>query len=395
VPVSQEYCTRCDQHLCGSEIRNGRRTCAGCRSKSSVSSSTSSAPPSPPPPPLFGRESSVGHPLSPIERSAAVTLCRIGETQQHAAARINCTRQTVSHWKRKFEETGEVVDAPRSGRSRETTEEDDTLLVASSVIEPFDTPKILKLKLGLDVSVDTIDRRLVESGLPGRVAVHTYPFTEEHRRKRLSFAEGYKNWTKKQWESVLFADEASFKGAGFYGQVWVRRPPGERFDPLYTVDKKPHPVKVHFWGCFSANGVGYSHIFNQNLDAKLYKTILNNNLLASAELLFPQDPPQQWWFLEDNDPKHTSQQIKAWLHNHGVSCLDFPPYSPDLNPSENLWNDMARRLEVKQVEGLEPLQDAAAEIWEETSTKFLKKLAHSMPKRCAAVIDANGCKISF
>jgi hypothetical protein len=287
------------------------------------------------------------------------------------------------------------VDAPRSGRPRLTFELEDIALVASSVIEPFDTPRRLKQKLGLDVSPDTIDRRLVEAGLPGRVAVHAYPFTAEHRRKRLSFAEGYKNWTKNQWESVLYADETSFKGAGFHGQVWVRRPPGEAFNPLYTVDKKPHPVKVHFWGCFNADGVGYSHMFNQNLDAKLFKTILKNNLLPSAELLFPQNPPRQWWYLQDNDPKHTSREIKTWLHNHGISCLDFPPYSPDLNPSENLWNDMARRLELRQAEGLELLQDAVAEVWTETSKHLLKKLAHSMPKRCQAVIDAKGYKTSF
>ena len=358
-------------------------------------SSPLSPPPYSPPIPLFDRQVGSHLPLSSIERSAAVVLTRIGESQKQAAEHLGTTRQTVAHWQHTFEEERDIKDALRSGRPRETTELEDIALVASSVIEPFDTPKRLKLKLGLDVSVDTIDRRLVESGLPGRVAAHAYPFTEEHRRKRLSFAEGYKNWTEKQWESVLFADETSFKGAGFYGQVWVRRPPGERFNPQYTVDKKPHPVKVHFWGCFSASGVGYSHIFNQNLDAKLYKTILNNNLLASAELLFPQDPPQHWWFLEDNDPKHTSREIKAWLHNNGVSCLDFPPYSPDLNPSENLWNDMARRLEIRQAEGLAELQDAVAEEWEETSKHLLKMLAHSMPKRCQAVIDANGYITSF
>jgi len=56
---------------------------------------------------------------------------------------------------------------------------------------------------------------------------------------------------------------------------------------------------------------------------------------------------------------------------------------------------MARRLEIKQVEGLEPLQDAVAEIWKETSENLLLKLAHSLPKRCQAVIDANGYITSF
>ena len=84
-----------------------------------------------------------------------------------------------------------------------------------------------------------------------------------------------------------------------------------------------------------------------------------------------------------------------WLHNNGISCLDFPPYSPDLNPMENLWNDIARRVEVKEPETVEQLQDIVAVEWAATSTDLLTKLAHSMPKRCQAVIAARGDHIHF
>ncbi len=70
--------------------------------------------------------------------------------------------------------------------------------------------------------------------------------------------------------------------------------------------------------------------------------------------------------------------------------LDFPPYSPDLNPIENVWNDLARRVENKPASTIQQLQDAIAEEWEATSVDLLRKLARSMPKRCKAVIDAKG-----
>jgi hypothetical protein len=286
--------------------------------------------------------------------------------------------------------TGDVHDAERSGRPRETTELDDEVLVAAVVIQPFTTPRQLKRKLEMDVSPRTLDRRLIEAGLPGRVAVHAKDFTDEDIRKRLSFAEGYKNWTTEQWERVLFSDEKKFLGKGFSGRVYVRRPPGDALNPQYTVDKRPHPVKVNVWGCFSASGVGYSYIFNEKLNAKLLKTIFSTHLVSSAQLLFPQHPPQQWWYLQDNDPKHTSRMIHSWLHNNGISCIDFPPYSPDLNPMENVWNEMARRVEMRQAESIEQLQNIVAEEWTTTSIEFLVKLAHSMPKRCTAVIEAKG-----
>src|SRR4029077_2615 len=111
--------------------------------------------------------------------------------------------------------------------------------------------------------------------------------------------------------------------------------------------------------------------------------------------LFQQDPPEQWYFLQDNDPKHMSREITTWLHNHGVTSIEFPPYSPDLNPTENLWNDLARRVETQQADTEEQLQDIAAEEWAATPTDLLTKLAHSMPTRCELVIEAKGDHIDY
>jgi hypothetical protein len=353
----QEYCIDCNSHLPSSFVRVRRHRCVGCQEKhqSAPPPSSSPSPTSPPPlpPPLFGREPSVGHPLSSIERAAAVTLTRIGETQQHTAERIGCTRQTVSHWQHTFAETGEVKDAPRGGRPRETTE---------------------------------LEQRKRD-------------YTDEDRRKRLSFAEGYKNWKEDDWDRVLFADEAIIEGKGGKsgGRHWVRRPPGtmEAIKPEYTRDKQAHPVKLNVWACFSGRGLGYCCIYNESLDGPGLKRILNTHLLPSARLLFNQHPPEPWWLLQDNAPTHTSTVVKTWLHNHGVSCLDFPPYSPDLNAIENVWSDIERRVNERGPRTVEELQDMIAEEWAATSPQLLKTLAHSMIKRCKAVISVQGEHIRY
>jgi len=106
------------------------------------------------------------------------------------------------------------------------------------------------------------------------------------------------------------------------------------------------------------------------------------------------DAPQ-WYFLHDNAPTFNNDVVRAWLHNKGIACLEFPPYSPDLNPIENLWSWFSNRLDVGDCSTVEKLQDRIAEEWEkmqddEAALEFMKTLVASMPRRCQAAIDAKG-----
>ena len=49
-------------------------------------------------------------------------------------------------------------------------------------------------------------------------------------------------------------------------------------------------------------------------------------------------------FMQDNARTHTSRQSKEWFENHGILLLDWPPYSPEMNPIENLWAIVKRKL---------------------------------------------------
>ncbi len=344
------------------------------------------APPAAAPSPPLSRR------LTDLQRWSIVALHHDGRSHSYIARHIDCTRDTVRAVLARHAATGSPGSGARSGRPRCTDDALDTAIAVTAHIDKFTSPRQIKRQLFLSVSTDTIDRRLQEAGLFGRVARHKRDYSADEVRKRLSFAEGYKDWTAEQWEKVLFSDEKCFYGKGFCGRVWVRRPKGEALNPEYCVHKQAHPVKVNVWAAFCAGGQGYCHIFNEKLDSHLYKRILTDNLLPSASLHFSLAPPriEQWYFLHDNDPKHTSGVVREWLHNAGVSVLEFPPYSPDLNPIENLWNAMARAVEQHACNTMEELQDVVAAEWERVDADYMRKLAHSMPKRCAAVVEAKG-----
>ena len=48
--------------------------------------------------------------------------------------------------------------------------------------------------------------------------------------------------------------------------------------------------------------------------------------------------------MQDNAPCHTAAVTKHFLSNEGITALDWPAQSPDLNPIEHLWDWIEKEL---------------------------------------------------
>ena len=242
--------------------------------------------------------------------------------------------------------------------------------------------------LELDVSARTVRRRLNE------IDLHSCVQRAEHEnvRARIAFAEGYSRWTEDDWSLVMFSDETHFY-LGYHGREYVQRPPGAALDPKYTRKENERlEGKVSLWGCICAGGLGHAELYTHSFDARRYQTILGLNLVSSAHQFWPRG---QWWFQQDNASQHKAATSREWFDNHGIDVIDWPAWSPDLNPIEELWHDLKLRVYGQNPKTMGELEHAITTEWAATDLHFIARICRNMPHRLQSVIANHGHKIPY
>uniref|UniRef100_A0A3B1IKH7 Tc1-like transposase DDE domain-containing protein n=1 Tax=Astyanax mexicanus TaxID=7994 RepID=A0A3B1IKH7_ASTMX len=76
----------------------------------------------------------------------------------------------------------------------------------------------------------------------------------------------------------------------------------------------------------------------------------------------------------------------------GVPQMEWPcTSSPDLNPIENLWDQLSRLVEARNSapQNLNDLRAALQEEWDAMPQQTISRLVNSMRRRCQAVIDCS------
>ncbi len=107
----------------------------------------------------------------------------------------------------------------------------------------------------------------------------------------------------------------------------------------------------------------------------------SDQLFKDADLIFQQDLA----------PAHTAKRF----NDHGVTVLDWPENSPDLNHIENLWGIVKRKMRNKRPKNADELKATIKETWASIPPQQCHKLITSMPRRIEAVIKAKGAPTKY
>uniref|UniRef100_A0A9J8B307 Tc1-like transposase DDE domain-containing protein n=1 Tax=Cyprinus carpio carpio TaxID=630221 RepID=A0A9J8B307_CYPCA len=245
---------------------------------------------------------------------------------------------------------------------------------------------------GVKASRATTHRHVKEFGYSCRIPLVKPLLNHRQCQRRLTWTKEKKNWTVAQWSKVLFSDESKFCiSFGNQGpRVW--RKGGEAHSPSCLKSSVKFPESVMIWGAMSSAGVGPLCFLKTKVTAPIYQEILEHFMLSSADQLFED---ADFIFQQDLAPAHTAKSTKSWLNDHVVGVLDWPANSPDLNPIENLWGTVKRKMRNKRPKNADELKATAKESWASIPPQQCHKLITSMPRRIEAVIKAKGAPTKY
>lgn len=331
--------------------------------------------------------------LSEVQRGRIITMAEQGMSQRQIARTVGVTQGVVSKTYARFLELGTLKNRPRRSRGRVTTERQDRFLAQTARRNPAVSHSELQRQFlqatGVSVSVETIRKRLRARELFKRRALRVPELSRQNKVDRFNWCLEHENWTIEDWKNVLFSDETRIGLRSDDRRVRILRGRGRqaRLQAARPIPKYKGGT-VMFWGGIMFGEKTPLIPIRQSLTGPRYVDLVLQPVVRLWRGAFG----DYFLFMQDNAPPHTSRVAKNFFETEGVTVLEWPSCSPDLNPIEHLWDRIKRKIRARQNNpgNAEQLIQAALEEWANVTEEEINNLIESMPRRIQACINARG-----
>lgn len=148
------------------------------------------------------------------------------------------------------------------------------------------------------------------------------------------------------------------------------------------------------WEAFGRGGKMELQCVGSRMNAVGYQRMLSNANVREKGRDFC---GVNWIFMQDNGPIHKARSTREWVEEEIIDVLEWLACSPELNPIENLWGVLARKVFAhgRQFQITEELKTEIFDAWDAIPNSALHALVDSMPNIIFDVINKNGCATRY
>lgn len=323
-----------------------------------------------------------GKPLSNEERARVSAFKEMGLSNRQIATKLGRSSCVIDNFVKLGSQYGKNG---KYGRTRKLSERTKRLILRKAKCKNMFSSQI-QADLKLPVTARRVRQILSEDkNLKFKKRLSKPPLNNAHKKDRMTFAEEHMSWTS-EWNKVIFSDEKKFNldGPDGFQYYWHDL----RSEEQVRMSRNFGGGGVMIWAAFCFKGRSNIAWIHTKMNSDFY----TEKLLESELIWMYEEFGEDLIFQQDNASIHVSAKSKAWFKKKEIPLLKWPARSPDLNPIENLWGILARRVyrNGRQFGTVTELKNAIREEWASISVEEINTLIKSMPKRIFKVIKNNG-----
>ncbi|GFY33934.1 transposable element Tc3 transposase [Trichonephila clavipes] len=198
---------------------------------------------------------------------------------------------------------------------------------------------------GTTVSRQTVYRRLRHIGIYTRRTIRYAPLNAIHCLLRLTWSREHALWIPKQWTCVMLSDESRFSLQSDSRRTLIWRASGSRYHQENTIERHRYGGAGRLvWGGIILGFRTDLHVQSVTMTGHIYRNIN----LEQRVRLFRGAMDAEFLFMDDNARPYRANIVDGCLQSEDITRMDWPAYSPDLNPIEHVWDMLGRRIAARQ-----------------------------------------------
>lgn len=242
-----------------------------------------------------------------------------------------------------------------------------------------------------NVTVRRVQQILSEAPeLSWLTGVRAPPLRNHRQERRVAWARKNIERGNSHWKNIIWSDEKRFSLDGPDGlrSYWHDKRKLRRWHST----RQAGGGSVMIWAEFCWHEQTTIQFVHGRMKGPDYTAVLQEGLVPFLALF---DISME--FQQDGAPPHTANKTKEWFQSKGITVIDWPSRSPDLNPIENAWAEVSRVVYAngKQYDHKAHVQEAVLDPWGSINKEYFRSLVKSMPRRCVKVLEARGGLTDF